>query len=109
MRAAFTWTMARPKGDEVRFVLIEATLIRMERAFGGDWWVKSAYRAHPGNADQKAVQATEHLEAWGYALKRHVSVMQTNIDPLALFEESESNSKIGPLLQGLLDFQEGVL
>lgn len=98
------WVMVNPDGARVRLVLLGGALLRLEEGTKDDWWVRSAYLAHPDRAHEKALAETASLEAWGHVLQKGTLLgKMTDIDPDRLYYDTGSNTRIGPLLLALLD------
>lgn len=101
--AVYTWTMIRSDGSRIRLVLAEGTLIRLDRDSNREWLVRWGYSAHRDTAHERALKETASLEAWGHVLRMgSLRGRWIDLDPLELYWDSESGSKVGPIMQELL-------
>lgn len=102
MYTIFSWMLTNP-GTQVRFVVAQSVVIRMDHEWEGEKWTVrwAVMTKSPEDARRLAVQETEDLESVGFALSGPVTSIVTDVSPATLYLEGSYTSTVGPSLRGL--------
>lgn len=101
MTTVFSWMLDK-HDSQVRFVLADDVLIRMEHTWDTEWMVRAVSSYHDCEiARDKALAHTALFEEGGFTLSGSVCTVTTDIQSRDLYVENLHNAALGPSLWSL--------